>query len=190
VPRLLAVAVPLLLACACTNASDLPGENGTLHSSPPGGPVGFDDLETGTDVTSQYGHATFSSDPGCTCRVSDYAGLAASPPNYVFTYYTCPNGATASVYVDFDVPVHRVAFKGVGVNNAAKVATVHVVTVEGTHSVDMIGQGDPATPVAVDLSDFEGVTRLEIVDVNDPYGMGFDDFAFEPEGFDFKLPDR
>jgi hypothetical protein len=183
-------ALPLLLACACTSAADLPAETENLHPSPPGGPIGFDDLVTGTDVTEQYPHATFSSDPGCTVRVSDYAGLAASAPNYVFTYYTCPNGATASVYVDFDVPVNGLSFKGVGVNDDGKVATLHVVTVSGMRTVEMKGQGDPTTPVLVDLSDYEGVTRLEIVDVNDLYGMGFDDFAFEPEEIEFKLPSR
>jgi hypothetical protein len=170
-----------LLLCACSNSVDLTASNEDLHPWAPGAPIGFDDLATGTDVTGQYPHATFSSDPGCSCQASDAAGIAASAPNYIFTYYTCPTGATASVYVDFDVPVHKLAFKGVGVNNDTKVATLRVVTASETHSVDMIGRGDPSTPMLVDLSEFEHVTRLEIVDVDDLYGMGFDDFVFEAE---------
>jgi hypothetical protein len=142
--------------------------------------IGFDDLATGTDVTTQYAaHATFSSDPGCACRASSDAGLAASPPNYIFTYYTCATGPTASVFVDFPRPVRKVSFKGIGVNDASKVATIHVVTASGTQSVDLVGKGDYAVPVVVDLSSYQDVTRLEIVGVNDAYGMGFDDFAFE-----------
>jgi hypothetical protein len=180
VTALLVPAAALLLG-ACSNSVDLAAGNEDVHPLAPGAPIGFDDLVTGTDVAGQYVHAAFSSDPGCACRASDAAGMAASPPNYLFTYYTCPNGANASVYVDFDLPVHGLSFKGVGVNNSTKVATLHVVTVEGAHSVDMVGQGDPTTPVLVDLSQFEHVTRLEIVDVDDPYGMGFDDFAFQVE---------
>jgi hypothetical protein len=181
VRRSLAAAV-LVLMCGCSNSVDLSGADQNLHPWQPGTPIGFDDLATGTDVTQQYPHATFSSDPGCSCQASDAAGIAASPPNYLFTYYTCPTGPTASVYVDFDVPVGKLSFKGVGVNDATKVATLHVVTVGGTYSVDMVGQGDPSTPVLVDLSRFQHVVRLEIVDVDDPWGMGFDDFAFDVDG--------
>ncbi len=178
-----ALALPVLLACAgCTSAADVGSENTDLmHPQVAGAPIGFDDLVPGTDVTSQYAHATFSSDPGCSAQVSDYAGLAASLPNYLFTYETCAAGLTASVYVDFDVPVHALQFKGVGVNNATRVATLRVITTEGVETVEMTGQGDPTTPVLVDLSRYEHVLRLEIVDVSDPYGMGFDDFAFVAE---------
>lgn len=183
--RRIALVLPLAALClgagGCSNSVDVAAAGEDLRPWVPGTPVGFDDLRTGTDVTGQYPHATFSSDPGCACETSDAAGMAASAPNYVFTYYTCPTGATASVFVDFDVAVHDLSFKGVGVNNAVKVATIHVMTDDGVHTVDMVGQGDPTTPVLVDLSRFQHVTRLEIVDVNDPYGMGFDDFVFQAE---------
>jgi hypothetical protein len=163
-----------------SGGSDAGGDDASQPTSYAPMSIGFDDLPTGTDVTNQYAvHATFSSDPGCACRASDDAGLAASPPNYVFTYYTCANGPTASVFVDFAKPVRKLSFKGIGVNDSTKVATLHIVTASGTQSVDMIGKGDYAVPVLVDLSQYDGVTRLEIVDVSDAYGMGFDDFAFE-----------
>jgi hypothetical protein len=181
--RVAALLLPIaaLLVSACSNSVDLSAGNEDLHPLLPGAPIGFDDLVTGTDVSAQYPHATFSSDPGCACQASDAAGMAASAPNYIFTYYTCPNGASASVFVDFDVPVHELSFKGVGVNGAAKVATLRVTNDEGVQTVDMVGQGDPTTPVQVDLTKFQHVTRLEIVDVNDDYGMGFDDFVFQPQ---------
>jgi hypothetical protein len=147
----------------------------------PGDPIGFDNVDTGTQVTRQYEHATFSSEAGCSCVVSDADGIAASQPNYIFTYYSCPSGPNAPVYVDFDQPVHKLSFKAVGVNNTGNVATLHVVTTSGSRTLPLVGQGDATVPVAVDLSGDEHVVRLEIVDVNDLYGMGFDDFAFEVE---------
>jgi hypothetical protein len=156
-------------------------DNDQLRPLQPGAPIGFDDVNTGVQVTQQYAHATFSSEPGCACLVSDAAGIAASKPNYLFTYYSCPSGVNAPAYVDFDKPVHNLAFKAVGVNSTGKVASLHVVTPSGTRDLPLVGQGDPTVPVTVDLSDHQRVQRLEIVDVNDPYGMGFDDFTFEVE---------
>lgn len=142
--------------------------------------LGFDDVATGTAVTNQYAaYATFSSDAGCSCRASSDAGLAASPPNYLFTFYTCPSGPTASVFVDFAKPVRGLSFKGIGINNTGKVATLHVVTAAGTQSMDLVGQGNVSKPVVVDLSSFTDVTRLEIVNVTDFEGLGVDDVAFE-----------
>jgi hypothetical protein len=159
---------------------DFAQESGDLATVYQAVTINFDNVATGTNVTTQYSaHATFSSDPGCACQASSDAGLAASPPNYIFTFYTCPTGATASVFVDFAKPVRGLSFKGIGVNDTGKVATINVVTAAGKQSLDMMGQGNYAVPVKVDLSSFSDVTRLEIVHPNDFEGMGFDDFAFQ-----------
>jgi hypothetical protein len=142
--------------------------------------INFDDLVVGTNVTNQYAaHATFSSDPGCYCQVRNDAGLAASQPNYCMTFYSCANGATASVFLDFAKPVRGLSFKGIGVNNTGKVATINIVTAAGKQSMDMVGMGNALKPLPVDLSSYSGVTRLEIVNINDLQGMGFDDFGFQ-----------
>jgi hypothetical protein len=142
--------------------------------------INFDDVPLGTHVTNQYAtHATFSSDPGCYCRASNDGGLASSQPNYILTFYTCPTGPTASVFVDFAKPVSGLSFKGIGVNNTGKVATINIVTAAGKQSTDLMGQGTALTPLPVDLSSYSGVTRLEVVNITDLQGMGFDDFAFQ-----------
>ena len=141
--------------------------------------LGFDDVALGTKITTQYAaHATFSSDPGCALE-TDQDTVTSSNPNLVMTYYSCDTGENASVFVDFAKPVRELSFMAIGVNDTTKVATLHVVTRSGTSSVDLVGRGDPDTPFRVDLTKYTDVTRLEVTDVTDSYGLGFDDFAFE-----------
>ncbi len=174
---------------AAGDAAAAPDGNGPgdmAHGDPTYSPVviNFDDLPLGTDVTNQYGkYATFASDPGCACRVSDDAGAAASPPNYIFTYYTCANGDRASVFVDFARPVRNLRFNGVGVNSSGKVATLRLITASGTQTADLVGGSGSSLTAKVDVSFARDVERLEIGDVDDAFGMGFDDFSFD-------FPDR
>ena len=82
--------------------------------------------------------------------------------------------------VAFTKPVRGLRFKLVGVNGSGKVATARIVHAAGTKTTkDAIGKGNYATPVVVDLSDATDVTRLDLVDVDDAYGLGLDDLEFE-----------
>jgi hypothetical protein len=143
--------------------------------------LAFDELASGTVLATQYAaHATFASDPGCEISTSSSAGVAASQPNYIWTYYSCATGASASYFVDFAKPVRHVQFSLVGVNSSTKCATVRLVHTNGSiSSSDAVGHGDYAVPVVIDLTDSSDVKRLEIVDVNDAYGLGVDDLAFD-----------
>jgi hypothetical protein len=40
------------------------------------------------------------------------------------------------------------------------------------------GYADPFTPELVDLSDYDDVTRVEVVDITDGGGIGYDDIRF------------
>jgi hypothetical protein len=144
--------------------------------------LGFDELASGTTVTNQYAKtttATFSSDPGCSLEVTSAAGVAASKPNYLFTYYTCATGPSASMFIDFAKPVKNVSFSLVGVNSSTKCATARWVKKDGTKTTaDVIGKGNYMDPVVV-TSTATDVVRLEIVDVNDAYGLGLDDVSFD-----------
>lgn len=142
--------------------------------------INFDDLDSGDYVTDQYAqYAIFSSDSDCDFEVTSDASLAESNPYYIFSYYSCAEGSSAPLHVAFTKPVRNFSFKAVGVNFGNKVATVKVTHGGGTIEQDMIGHGSYSTPVIVDLSAYEDVTRLDVVDVDDDYGLGFDDFAFD-----------
>ena len=165
------------------------GGGGSSTSPPDAAPVityarqtiSFDDVAEGTTILAQYAKwATFSSDPGCACSTTGSAGLAASSPSYLWTYYSCANGDAAAMNVAFTKPVRALRFKLVGVNGSGKVATARLLHRDGTKTTkDAIGKGDYATPVVVDLADATDITRLEIVDVNDAYGLGLDDLEFD-----------
>jgi hypothetical protein len=151
------------------------GQGGSL----PNVVIGFDDLAYDTVITNQYAtHATFSSDPGCACAARSDGGFAVSKPNFLFTYYSCTNGAHASVFVDFTKPVSNLSFKAIGVETNGKAATINAITSQGIKTSELTGHGDYNAPVTVDLSEYTGITRLEIVDVLEASGVGFDDFAF------------
>ncbi len=141
----------------------------------------FDELAEGTTVTNQYATwATFSSDAGCSVSATSSAGVAASQPNYLWTYYSCATGPSASYFIDFAKPVRGFKVKIVGVNDTDRVATINLVKSDQSKtSHDVTGQGNYTVPVAVDLSSETDVVRVEIVNVNDSFGLGIDDVELD-----------
>jgi hypothetical protein len=143
-------------------------------------PVAFDELASGTVVEGQYAQwLRLSTDAGCNLSAASDAGVAASQPNYIWTYYSCANGASASINMAFVKPVQRVSFKLVGVNSGATVATARVYRKDGTHADHpVVGKGSYLTPVLVTLAETD-VTKVELVNISDAFGLGLDDLGFE-----------
>jgi hypothetical protein len=142
--------------------------------------LAFDELAVGTIVEDQYAQwVRWSTDAGCKLSASRDAGVAASQPNYIWTYYSCANGASASIAMTFAVPVQRVSFKLVGVNSNAIVATARVYRSGGTHTDQQVkGKGSYLAPVLVELAEAD-VSKVELVNITDAYGLGVDDLDFE-----------
>jgi len=144
--------------------------------------LNFDDLPSGTLIVDQYDdYVTITSQGECGLQTWSGDGVASSQPNSLTTYFTCNGGANAPIFIDFTTPVKRPSVTVVGANNSTKVATLRLVLDDGsTREEDVTGLGNPYEPVVVDLSDEpSGVTRLEIVDVEDAYGLGIDDVSFD-----------
>lgn len=140
--------------------------------------INFDNLPVNTVVSSQYPQAVFSSDPG-EVLLTVAQNLGSSLPNFICTALAA--GAidcTHSVIVKFTSPVNNLTFLGTGVNDTGKVAEVDVFQ-NGVLSstVDMVGISTIA-PVLVDLSAFTNVTSIDIHNVTDTAGIGWDDFIF------------
>jgi hypothetical protein len=142
--------------------------------------LNFDELASGAAIADQYAQwATFSTDPGCAISATSSAGVAASQPNYLWTYYSCANGPSAPFFIDFAKPVKNPSFTLVGVNASQKVATLRLVKKDGSKvTKDVVGKGSYSVPVPVDTTETD-VVRIEIVDVNDAYGLGLDDVTFD-----------
>ena len=140
--------------------------------------INFDNLPVSTVVSSQYPQAVFSSDPG-EVLLTVAQNLGSSLPNFICTAPAAGViDCTHSVIVKFTSPVNNLTFLGTGVNDTGKVAEVDVFQ-NGVLSstVDMMGISTIA-PVLVDLSAFTNVTSIDIHDITDLEGIGWDDFVF------------
>ena len=147
--------------------------------------INFDDLPTGTVVTTQYADATFSSAAGYGNVISPWAELGGSPPNTLGAYNPSTTSYNDPTYVDFPKPVSNLKFLALADDNSGQIGTVSVFT-NGTlaGSVPIIGDDNRYTAIFVDLSAFQGVTRIEIGANIDPAGLVFDDFQFTVGGPD------
>lgn len=142
--------------------------------------ITFDDLASGAEVTNQYAGVTFSSQAGS--RILTTAqDFDTSLPNFICSGTGSIN-CVDDVYLDFDFGVSGLSFLAVGDNNVGDVGDVRVfsgLSLLGT--VDLIMDGNPSgAPHLIDLGAFTNVTRIEIVDMIDAAGLGYDDFTFTP----------
>ncbi len=99
---------------------------------------------------------------------------------YLFSYYSCATGPAAPLFVTFKRPVRNVTVQVVGVNANTKVATARFVHTNGSVDTrDVVGRGNYTLPVLLDGVGIEDVSKLEVVDVADAFGLGFDDLTFD-----------
>lgn len=151
--------------------------------------INFDDLPagpiTGEVVSTQYPQATFSSTPGNVNYVTTQPQLTDSPPNFICTGPIGGEiGCMQDTIVSFTSPVSDLTFSAIGVNDSGQVALVDVYT-DGTlaATVPIIGQGNGEVPLPVDLSAYTDVTSIDIREITDAGGIGWDDFSFEPGSY-------
>ena len=141
--------------------------------------IDFDDLPDGTVVTNQYPNATFSSDSGFVNFAYGFAG-GPSAPNILCSG---PDGGsvncTAPTYIDFTPAVNGLTFQAVQVNDTGPQCQI-VIFENGVQTavVDVVG---PIVPYGtIDLSAYTNITRIELVDIVDGAGIGWDDFMLTP----------
>ena len=147
--------------------------------------IDFDDLAVGTRITDQYALVKFSTDDGQYNQViSDWAAHA------IGTLPLSSNNYDRNLYVDFKLPADDLKFDFGWVNQTGEIGQVHVFQdgpdgpIETT--VPMIGPGD-MTIGTMDLGQYKGITRIEIVGIIDPAGLVYDNFTFKPEGPDLDV---
>lgn len=143
--------------------------------------INFDDQVNGAVITNQYAGlgATFSTDTGAQVLVTTQ-DLGSSLPNFICTGVGGSLNCTGNIYVDFATAVSGLSFVATGSNNTGDVGDVRVFaggTLLGT--VDITGNDLPSTPIGIDLTAFTGITRIEIANISDLAGLGFDDFSFQ-----------
>jgi hypothetical protein len=143
--------------------------------------INFDDLVTGVYVTDQYApYAVFSSSTGNAVWTVPYASITNfSPPNCACSgavgaaYASC----TLDLYVDFPHTADGLTLE-IGSYTTGVVAQLNVYsggTLAATLPVDI--QGSMVGQV-IDLSSYAPVTRIELVMITAPYGIGVDEIRF------------
>lgn len=139
--------------------------------------INFDNLGNGVQVTNQYAGVTFSSQAGSQILTTAQS-LGSSLPNFICSAKVSIN-CVDDVYLDFSTAVSALSFIAVGDNNVGQNGNVRVfagMSLLGT--VNIIGDGNGFTPYLVDLGAYSGITRIEIANITDVAGLGYDDFTF------------
>lgn len=139
--------------------------------------VDFEDLKTGTVVTDQYeDHVSFSTEPAHDVKVTFNHNFGTG--NYIQTAIVEGNTGP-SLFVEFAKPVNDLKFVVLAANSADAFADVNIFqNGKKTDTVSLKGHGNPVINVDVDLSTYDQVTKIEIVNVTDFDNVAYDDFTF------------
>lgn len=153
--------------------------------------INFDNLATGTVVTTQYPGVTFSSIAGQHNETDAFSNGGNSVPNILCTY---ANGGgincTHPTFIDFASPVGGLSFLAVEPNGEGEVASINVFQSGAfTTNIPLIGLGSGggfgAGNKSIDLTAYPNVTRIELVGpggsglLDGPgNGIGWDNFEF------------
>ncbi|MEQ8850921.1 MAG: hypothetical protein RIB32_03980 [Phycisphaerales bacterium] len=147
--------------------------------------IDFDDQPGGLPPVETDGmfspHATFSTESGHVMLIFSGAGVVGgSNPNVL----TAAVSATASdfdsdIYVDFTEPVQNLSLDLLSDNDSGTIATLTVLHSGGTTMLDVVGNGDFSDPMPFDLSSYTDVTRVELTNITDEFGLSMDNLVFD-----------
>lgn len=152
--------------------------------------INFDDQSqcclTGPVITNQYAAqgALFSSTTGNVNYITTQPAYQSTPPNFICTgpvnsQITC----TAPTIVTFSSPVNGLNFDAMGVNNTGVVAQIDIYTNGSFNStINLIGNAQGFLPDHVDLSSFTNITEIEMYNITDGGGIGWDTFQYDIKG--------
>ena len=184
-----------------TDADDTGGDNGGDNGGDSGGDNGgdnggdsepdyqweavlidFDDHDDSMDVTDRYAEwVTFEVDGREALHSWNYPTYSRSEPMSAYTT-TSPGGPGVSVDLTFAFtrPVRALEFWTLGDQVNGPLAVVEIETEDGTvDTVDLRGDGGATSAERCDLTAYEHVTRISIVEMEDPYTVNLDDISFE-----------
>lgn len=167
---LLAIAAPTLTAAA-----------GNLQTVT----IDFDDLQGGIPPVITNGDfspfANFSTNNDSVLLVFAGAGVVGGSSPNTLTAGESPSASTfdSDIFIDFTFTAQNVTLDILSDNDSGTVATVNVLHAGGTTAVDVIGNANFADPIAMDLTAFVDVTRIELVNITDEFGLAIDNLVFD-----------
>ncbi len=178
--RLRLAPICLLLATAAVT----PAWPSWSRVPPPPVMIDFDLEPPGTVIDVQYPGVKFSTEIDVEIQTASVF-FAPSLPNIICTVPvlggdTCVN----EVRLSFFDPVNELSFEAAGGKDVGMIAEVVIYQLFDPvpTAVVPIVQTIPGgtSGVFVDLSTFDNVTEIKIFNVDDPSGVGYDNFYFEP----------
>ncbi len=145
--------------------------------------INFDEHPPGTVIDVQYPEVDFVTEPGAEIQTASVP-FAPSPPNIICTVPVAGGDTcVADVQLFFADPVAGLRFEVIGAKEIGVVAAVKVFLSSAPEEPVIVEIFNPVPggtiPVLVNLSEFVGVTSIEVFDVSDPAGIGYDNFFFE-----------
>lgn len=145
--------------------------------------IDFDSLGNGVVVTNQYPGVTFSSSAGNQNYAINRPNSAHTAPNILCSGPIGGLDCIQDTYIDFAIPVNNLTFWAIEANVAGVTAQFNVYeNFALSATVNLNSAGGKGNQEFVDLSAFNNITRVEIVNIlNDPIneqGIGWDTFRF------------
>ena len=160
-----------------SNDNTLSGNIDYLNSNPAAILCDFNELNLGatfTSITCQ--HAKFSAQFPGLLRIANEVGGGVFYRNYLQTTYPAYN--FGNVIVEFSQPARNLSFSAVGVNDGTfKVDIYQNNTL--SQIITLNARCGYSSVCFMDLRAFNNVTAIVIHTINDPAGLGFDDFNFD-----------
>jgi hypothetical protein len=125
-------------------------------------------------------HVTFSTNDFHSMVIFAGAGVVGGTNPNSLTSVDVANGSlfNGDIYMDFTVAANNVSLDILADNEAGIIAGLLVSHSGGDSMVDVIGNGDFSDSVFMDLSSFMDITRIELVDITDEFGLGIDNLNF------------
>ena len=144
--------------------------------------INFDNLNNNDVVTNQYPGVTFSSSAGNQNYAINRPGSAHTAPNILCSGPIGGLDCIQDTYIDFSTPVNNLTFWAIEANVVGVTAQFNVYENNAfSTTVDLHSSGGKGNMEFVDLTAFNNVTRVEIVNILvafDEQGIGWDTFRY------------
>lgn len=146
--------------------------------------VDFDDQLGGLPPIQTNGlfndHVTFSTNDDNILMIFEGAGfVGGSSPNLLTAgVSTTTDNFNGDIYMDFTAAANNVSLDIASDNDLGNIALLSIAHAGGTDVIDVVGNGNFTDVIAMDLTQYMDVTRIELYRITDEFGLGIDNLAF------------
>ncbi|MFG0245606.1 MAG: hypothetical protein ACF8MF_06095 [Phycisphaerales bacterium JB052] len=142
-------------------------------------PGGFFPPEVTDGLFSPY--VTFSTEADHVLLIFSGSGTVggSNPNNLTAAESVDASSFNSDIYMDFTDAAQNLSLDILADNDTGVIAAINVFHAGGMATVDIIGNGDFSDPINTDLSSYTDVTRIELVNITDEFGLSIDNLVFD-----------